>query len=286
MTIGRGTKTMKYLKINGEKIAYTDVGAGTPVLFVHGTPSSSEEFSEVVAQLSLKYRCVALDHLGFGQSDKPEEGDYSISAHTARLRQLIEYLKITAFHLVAHDFGGIISLPLVTGKPTNLLSLTLLNTWGWPMELVDTRVKKQKWLMTSNVMKFCYLRLNFSAKILVKMAWGKHRPLSKEKHMKYQARFRTPSERMGTWGFLQSLFNKEDPAWHQEKKLSVLKDKPILILWGENDKLISKDHLERWKSHFPSARVRTFPEVGHFVADEAPELVGRELLDFLDLQPK
>lgn len=264
---------MKYLKVGDQNIAYEDMGAGEPILFVHGTPSSSLEFLEVMTALSRQNRCIAIDHLGFGRSDKPKEGDYHLKAHTSRLLSLIEHLNLGSFHLVVHDFGGAIALPILIDNPTKVKSLTLINTWAWLIETVDPTVKKQKWLMTSALMKFCYLKLNFSASVLVKMAWGKHRALTKEHHAQYKSAFRDSTERMGTWSFLNSLFDESDPAWHITPKLKALSPFPVLILWGKGDKLVSIANFKKWKTIFPNATIKELENVGHFVCDEASDLV-------------
>jgi haloalkane dehalogenase len=101
---------MKSILMDGHRIAYRDEGhqteAGSPLVLVHGTPSSSQEFATVIESLKPNYRCIAIDHLGFGQSDKPVNGDYSLNAHTERLTFLLfDHLKLESFHLfVAVEF--------------------------------------------------------------------------------------------------------------------------------------------------------------------------------------
>ena len=277
---------MKKFKVGEHTISYVDTEAGEPIVFVHGTPSSSFEFREVIKLLSKKYRCVAIDHLGFGSSDKPESGDYSLAAHTERLQALIEKLNLGSFHLVVHDFGGVIGLPLLFESPSRIKSLTLINTWAWKLEEVEPQLRRQKWLMTSPMMKFLYLKLNFSALVMVKMAWGKHRPLTKAHHSHYQLAFRTPSERMGTWKFLEALFDSSNPAWDFSSRIKEISPPPVMILWGEADKFISMQNFKKWKSLFPKARTHSFKNVGHFVCDEAPELVAPALMEFVGEVPQ
>lgn len=271
---------MKTLDILGCRIAYVDKGHGTPVVFVHGTPSSSREFEAVMSQLEGEYRCLALDHFGFGKSDKPPEADYSLEAHAARFAEWVAANAIGAFHLVVHDFGGVIALPFAANHWAQIKSLTLINTWGWPLEETEPTLKKQRYVMTSAVMRFLYLHANFSAQFLVKIAWGKHRALTKEHHNLYCQPFQNSRSRHGTVAFLQALFDSNNPAWKIGERLSMLKKKPVLILWGESDKMISTANLERWMQIFPNAKVEKFPQVGHFVCDEAPELVGPVLKQF------
>src|SRR5690242_4227331 len=101
---------MNGFSFEGNRLSYRDIGSGEPIVLVHGTPSSSLEFLEVINDLSQQYRCIAMDHLGFGQSEKPKNGDYTLAAHTKRLKALIEHLGLSKFHLLVHDFGGIIAL--------------------------------------------------------------------------------------------------------------------------------------------------------------------------------
>jgi pimeloyl-ACP methyl ester carboxylesterase len=98
------------------QLAYRDEGNGETIVFVHGTPTSSLEYAGLIDRLKDSYRCIAIDHLGFGCSDKPKDADYSIESHTTRLRSLLSQLSFESFHLVVHDFGGAIGLPLALGN--------------------------------------------------------------------------------------------------------------------------------------------------------------------------
>ena len=72
-----------YFKVNDTTMHYVDEGEGEVLLFVHGTPSWSFEFRNVIKFLSKKYRCIAIDHIGFGLSEKPAKYDYTVQNHTA-----------------------------------------------------------------------------------------------------------------------------------------------------------------------------------------------------------
>lgn len=269
---------MNKLNINGNNISYVDTGSGPVLVLVHGTPSSSHEYSELIDILKTKYRCIAIDHLGFGHSDKPANGDYSLNAHTNRLKKLLEHLGINSYHLLVHDFGGVISLPIAIENWENIMSLTLLNTWFWPIIETEPNMKSQLFLLKSPVMKFLYLKFNFSAKVLLKMAWGKHQPLSKKKHLQYQSYFKNSTERMGTYHFLKALIDFENPAWQSFHKLKELSKKEINIIWGNADSLVSTRNLDRWKEIFPDASIKALDKVGHFVADEAASEVANTLM--------
>lgn len=261
------------------RLNFIDEGNGPAIVFVHGTPSSSQEFRGVIDQLKKSYRCIAIDHLGFGKSPKPADGDYSLQAHSQRLGALLTLLGLRSFHLVVTDFGGPIALPVAFERWDQVQSLVVLNSWAWPLEDVDPKIKKMKKIMLSPLMKFLYLHLNFSANVMVKSAWGKYSKLTRQKHAQYKAAFPSANDRHGTWAFLNALFDRNNPAWQTGERLSRLEAKPTLILWGQAD-VLPQDNIRLWRNCVPTALVKMLPKVGHFVCDEAPELVAPLLIEF------
>lgn len=265
--------SVQAIEVGGHHLAYRDEGAGEPMVLVHGTPSSSQEFAELIAMVADRFRCIAPDHLGFGASDKPANGDYRLVSHRWRLVEVLDRLGVERFHLVVHDFGGPIALPLVIDRPERAMSVTCVNTWLWPLEETDPSLARQRWLMTSSLMRAFYLRANLSARMLVPLAWGRHRPLTREVRARYTRAFPTPGSRHGTAAFLKALFDTSDPTWRAHERLGALDAVPMQLVWGGRD-VISQATLERWRALCPKASVDVLPDVGHFVADEAPELLA------------
>src|SRR5687768_5848628 len=91
---------------------YEDQGSGPPILFVHGTPTNSYEYRHLIGAMSNRFRCIAPDHLGFGQSSRPAAFAYTPDAHAVVLKEFVERLDLRDITLVVHDFGGPIGLPL------------------------------------------------------------------------------------------------------------------------------------------------------------------------------
>ena len=106
---------MKIALSKGE-LHYEDEGSGAVILFVHGTPTNSYEYRHLIAALSRRFRCIAPDHLGFGQSSRPPSFAYTPEAHAEVLKEFVEKLGLRDFTLVVHDFGGPIGLPLAVGS--------------------------------------------------------------------------------------------------------------------------------------------------------------------------
>ena len=96
---------MNYLDLHGERIAYRDAGAGETLLLIHGMAGSSATWRAVIPELSKKYRVVAPDLLGHGESAKPR-GDYSLGAFAASLRDLLDELGISRATVVGQSLGG------------------------------------------------------------------------------------------------------------------------------------------------------------------------------------
>lgn len=111
------------------RMHYVDEGTGEPLLFVHGTPTWSFEWRHLILALAPTHRCIAVDHLGFGLSERPRSFPYTPAAHAQNLDEFVTRLDPEPFTLVVHDFGGPIGLPLCLRHPRRVKRLVLLNTW-------------------------------------------------------------------------------------------------------------------------------------------------------------
>jgi haloalkane dehalogenase len=271
----------RFLIHHNYRLAFKDEGQGEVIIFVHGTPSSSDEFSQIIQSLKSEYRCISFDLLGFGNSDKPADGDYSLKAHRERLSALIRFLELKTYHFALTDFGGPIALPLAIENWDHVQSLILFNTWAWPLTETQPQLLRVKWLMQSRMMQYLYLNWNFSANVLMKRAWGTYRRLSKSRHQHYQKYLRKKSDRTGTWSFVTSLFSEDDVTWRAGQTLARMKKKPVQIFWGMADPLIKPRNLKKWKEIFPQAKIESFSHVGHFAAEEAAELIYPHMKTFL-----
>jgi pimeloyl-ACP methyl ester carboxylesterase len=113
----------RYLQVSGGRMHYVDEGRGDPILMVHGTPTWSFVYRHLIRDLSRDYRVVAVDHLGFGLSDKPENGPYRPQQLASNLRTVIDQLQLRGFSLAVHDFGGPIGLSYAIEEPANVRAL-------------------------------------------------------------------------------------------------------------------------------------------------------------------
>jgi pimeloyl-ACP methyl ester carboxylesterase len=262
------------------RLHYIDEGEGRTIVFVHGTPTWSYLYRHLIADLSADYRCIAVDHLGFGLSDKPADADLRPEAHAQRLANLLHALNITDATLVVHDFGGPIGLHWAQEHPERIGSLVLFNTWMWSLDYRKD-IQRMSRLIDSWFGRMLYLRFNFSARYLVPYAWGPAAPLSKEIHAAYEAPFPHRDQRHGPWQMGRALRNS-DPwfrkMWERRNEIAGI---PVLLIWGEADRSFGIEELTRWQDFFPDAELVLLPRVGHFPQEEAPKQVGAAMRSFL-----
>jgi pimeloyl-ACP methyl ester carboxylesterase len=269
----------EYHEINNCRQHYIDVGEGEVLLFVHGTPSWSFDFRNVIRNLSPHYRCVAPDHIGFGLSDKPEHYDYSTVNHSRTLSSFIDHLQLKNISLVLHDFGGPIGFNYALNHPDNIKRVIILNSWLWS-SLQNPDFIKLSRILRSPLLPFLYKYLNFSPRFLLPGSFG-DKKISKKLLKQYTKPFGKTSERNGPLAFAKSLLN--DQAWFEQlwNKRDVLQSKPVLLLWGMKDQFVGPSYLDRFMLGFPSAKVERIEGCGHFPQEEQPEKVWKAIMSFL-----
>lgn len=269
----------RYLDVGAGRMHYVDEGAGPVLLMVHGTPTWSFLYRHVIRELSSDHRVIAVDHLGFGLSDKPEHWSYRPEDHARKLAMLIDRLALRDITLVVHDFGGPIGLSYAIAHAHNVRAVVLFNTWLWSLR--GTTAERMSKVMSGALGRFLYTRLNFSPRVLIRAAFGDKRKLRKDVHRQYIRAFSGPAERKGPWIFARELAGSNDWYENQWRRIDQIAGKPTLMLWGMKDPAFGADALDRWKTAIPDARIRQFPEAGHFVQEEAPEEATREIRAFL-----
>lgn len=259
----------RFIELDSHRLHYVDEGRGRPIVFVHGTPSWSFEWRHAITALRKQHRCIAIDHLGFGLSDKPAGAPYRPADHAARLARFVEALDLRDFVLVVHDFGGPIGLPLaLDGK--RVRSVVLVNTWMWAHD--DPRVARLSRFIAGPIGRFLYLRLNASARWLLPASFADRRKLTPAMRRHYLGPFRARGSREAPW-VLGCELTRSD-AYHRSlwEKRAGLTRLPTMLVWGTRDRAFGEAHLTRFREVLPEANVVTL-DVGHFPQEEAPDEV-------------
>lgn len=268
-----------YFDINGYKLHYIDEGQGETILFVHGTPSWSFDFRNIIKKLKPDFRCIAIDHIGFGLSDKPEHYDYSTQNHSKTLESFVIHNDLQKFTLVVHDFGGPIGLNFAIKYPEKVKNIIILNSWLWSSKDEPEFIRLSK-ILKSPLLPLLYRYLNFSPRYILPKSFGDHK-LHKRLLKQYTKPFANRTQRNGTLAFARSLLH--DQNWFQElwNKRQTIADKPTLFIWGMKDPIITPKYLNKFSSGFTNSKIIKLEACGHFPQEEHPDTVTQSIFEFL-----
>lgn len=274
----------KWINIDGLHLHYIDEGSGDTILFVHGTPEWSFGFRDLIKELRKEYRCIAIDHLGFGLSDKTSNASYTVEAHSNRLGKFITKLDLSDITIVANDFGGGISLGYALSHPSKVKAMVLFNTWCWSLR-EDPHFARPASAIDSWFGKFLYKRLNLPVKYLMPAAFADRKKFTGNIHDHYKKVVPDAASRIGLYAIALELMNAS-PYWQSLwNKMSLIENKPMLIFWGLKDSLIPVNNLEKWMKRFPKATIIEFKDAGHFVQEEKPNEMVSAIRSFLKSSP-
>jgi haloalkane dehalogenase len=256
----------KFVRVLGGQMHYVDEGKGEIILFIHGTPTWSFLYRDFIKSFSTTHRCIAIDHIGFGLSEKPDHSEGTPQMHAQHVSEFIEKLDLKNITLVVHDFGGPIGLSAAIKHHDRIKQVVVFNTWLWETKNVRAAQKINK-ILHSWIGKFLYLRLNFSARVLLKQGYDNKRLLTRLIHRQYLSPFPNAASRRSLLHLGKALVGSSD--WYEEQwnRLNVLEQKPWLFLWGTKDEFITPDYLQKWKARFSNADVKELV-CGHFVQEE------------------
>ncbi|MDD2920984.1 MAG: alpha/beta fold hydrolase [Anaerolineales bacterium] len=257
---------------------YVDEGSGDPVIFVPGNPSWSFEAREMIKSLSGNYRCIAVDHIGFGLSDKPFDYSYLPQEQAKNLEALLESLDLKNITMVVGDWGGPIGLSYAIRRPEKIKSIVITNTWLWSVK-DDWYYVGYSSFVGGPIGRWLIRTKNFFAQTVVRMAFGDKSKLTPHIHKHYLNQFPNPEDRKGNWVFPAQVVGASDwlkSLWNQR---DALKDKVKIIAWGAKDIAFREKELQTWIRAFPKARVIRFPNSGHFIPEENPVELAEAIRD-------
>lgn len=259
---------------------YVDEGHGRPVVFVHGNMTWSFLFRRMIEGLSEGHRCIAVDHLGFGLSDKPADADYRPEGHAHRFASFMKHLGLRDITLVVHDAGAPIALDWAAKNADLVRDLVIFNTHLWSLSKNEYAMKLAGMMM--NPINRIYYRIIQSAPsfVLTAVFADRHR-MTRAIERQYLKPFGSHDDRKGVYAMVESW--KNCSGWFElvGSRMEALCAKKTLLLWGLKDPMFGPDALERMQILFPSASTLEFAESGKFLLEEQSERVLGEITWFL-----
>ncbi|HAK89986.1 MAG TPA: alpha/beta hydrolase [Nitrospiraceae bacterium] len=272
-----------FLELEMGKMHYVDEGSGEPIVMVHGNPAWSFLYRHLIKCLSKNYRCIAVDLIGFGLSDKPWNWSYYPEDHAKNLKLLIEKLDLKGITLVVQDWGGPIGLSYAVNSPENMKRIIIMNTWMWSVK-GDPYYERFSKFVGGPIGRFLIKRFNFFVRVIMKKAMGDTSKLPTSIHQHYFKALEIPEQRKGCWTFPKRIIDSSDWLdflWSQSDKI---KDKPALILWGMKDIAFREQELSRWISLFSDSKTIKYDDVGHFVQEEKGSELCPVIEEFLRMK--
>lgn len=277
-----------YMSINGFRYHYVDEGTGHPIVMVHGNPTWSFYYRNLIKSLRCGYRVIAPDHIGMGLSDKPDDHHYEYTSEqrVKDLEAFIGDLGLKRFTLVGHDWGGIIGTCYAVLHPERIAGMVMLNTAGfiWP---VDKKLPLALFAARIPFASALFIRgLNVFARGAVKIGM-KRRFMPAPVARGYLHPYRSWESRRAVHRFIQDIPVKPgDKGYalglYMESRLKMLKDVPLLLCWGMKDFIFCSKMLNEWIRHFPHAYVHRLNDAGHYVLEDAAEEVIPVITSFVN----
>jgi len=275
----------RYLDAGGVQLHYVDEGPrdAAPVVMLHGNPTWSYMYRKPIASLSAQgHRCIALDHMGFGRSDKPPElRSYRLRRHIDNTVAFLDALDLTEVTLVLHDWGGPIGLGAALERPDRIASIVCMNTWAW--ELPSFLPPFLREFRTDGLGEILALAGN----LMVEAIPGGMTRRDHDAPMMdaYRAPFPDYWSRVGTLAFTRDIpLTERDPS---ATEIARIQDglgslgKPFLLVWGMRDRVFQPVFLDQWRQLVTDCRVVEIADAGHYLVEDRPDLVAEAVHDFV-----
>jgi len=266
--------TSRFIEIDGHTVHYVDEGSGPTLLLLHGNPTWSFEYRDVIRALRAKFRCVALDYPGFGLSSPRPGYRYLPEEHAQVVTAFVDSLGLSGITLVGHDWGGPVGLATVQQRPAAFEGLVLANTWAWPIG--DLPIKALSHLFGNPLGRLLVRRFNLFVNVMIPVGYGRRKPTAAE-----MAHYRRPTTVPDASAVLPGRITaSRDFLADIEAGLADLASLPTLIVWGDADFAFRAKERQRWEDTFADHHTVIIKGAGHFVQSDAPEEFAAAIHDW------
>lgn len=254
---------------------------------LHGNPTWSFYYRALIAEFRATHRVIVPDHMGCGLSDKPQAYPYTLAQHIANLEALIESLTLECMTLVLHDWGGAIGMGYALRHPERVKRFVLFNTAAFPSSRIPFRIALCKLPIVGAL---AVRGFNAFARLAPLMACANQERMTPDVKAGYLAPYDSYAHRVAILRFVQDIpMSPAHPTYalveEIGKGLATFIDRPMLIIWGEQDWCFTTEFLAEWQQRFPHADVHRIPDAGHYVVEDAHEQIIPWMREFLAKHP-
>jgi pimeloyl-ACP methyl ester carboxylesterase len=274
--------TSRTTRLHGHELAYLDSGEGPAVLVIHGLLGSHRNWVHLVESLQRRHRVVAPDLFGHGASAKPR-GDYSLGAHAATLRDLLDQLGIDRVTLVGHSLGGGIAMQFSYLFPERVQRLVLVSSGGLGREvsplLRSATLPGAEWVLPLLASRWVRGRAEAVGRVLAGVGVRPGPDLAEA-----WRGFASLGDADSRRAFLATTRSVIDPGGQTvtaHDHLPPAVPLPTLLVWGTRDRMIPAWHATAAQQAIAGSRVELFEGAGHYPHLDQPERFAQVLTDFM-----
>jgi pimeloyl-ACP methyl ester carboxylesterase len=261
----------KTVQVGDHRIAYSEGGKGEPVVLIHGFGASSDNWNRMAGRLTKKFRVIAPDMPGWGQSTRTDSASYAYPQQVERLHQFLGALGLKRFHLMGHSMGGFISSAYAARYPEEVITLALLAPHGvtepQASELALSVAAGDNWLVARNVPEFERLLDKVFAK----------RPYVPKPVLKLFAAYAIRGSAKSARIFAEMQSN--DPPL--ETRLTLIQA-PTLIIWGDQDRVLHVSCAEVFRKGIKNSELLVLPGIGHMPLIESAKECATAWMEFVE----
>lgn len=270
----------KKISIQAHNLSFLDQGQGRVIVMLHGNPTWSFYYRNLAILLQKKYRVIVPDHMGCGFSDKPKDYSYTLKTHIDNLETLLTDLDIEKFSLVVHDWGGAIGMGLAVRFPERVESLVVMNTAAFPSQRIPLRIRICRVPLLGDLIVRGFN--GFARGALTMAVVNRMTPAVARGYLEP---YDSWAHRIALLRFVQDIpLTPKDTSWKSlaviAHDLKQLQNIPMLILWGGKDFCFTRHFYKEWLQRFPGAESHFFPDAGHYVLEDAFDIIAPLLTTF------
>lgn len=262
----------RFVDIDGSSVHYVDEGDGPTLLMLHGNPTWSFLYRDLIRSLRAEFRCVALDYPGFGLSSTAPGYGFLPAEHARVVSAFVDLLDLDRFVVMGQDWGGPIGLHVAAAHRDRVDGLILGNTWAWPADGWAHFERFSK-IAGGWVGGVAIRQANAFVNLFVPVGHRRRR-LTRAEMDHYRLPLDTPARREASHVFSREITGSGEFLREVAASAVALERLPTLLVWGDADVAFGQRELERFERIFPDHTTVRLEGAGHYIQEEAPEQIA------------
>ena len=264
----------RYASLADCRLHYIDEGSGPLLLFLHGNPTWSFLYRDIIRALRDRFRCVAIDYPGFGLSAAPRNYGFTPEEHSLIVEQFVLKMGLSSITMMVQDWGGPIGFGVAVRHPELFSAFVVGNTIAWPLN--DPFMEMFSRFMGAAPGRYLCVERNFFVNKLIPL--GVRRKKLPEAVMEaYRGPFSDKEDRKATYIFPREYLGSLDYLKRVEAGMPALRNLPALIIWGERDTAFRKAQRNKFENLFVSHQTVILKRAAHFIQEEAPDEIAEAI---------